>query len=97
MSDRYNLERLIAESKADPSNMGGVPLLGQQVPVFHGLPVNNGIMTIETIRSLTEDQFRELFVAVIVGLMGGIYMPPNVEGIDSDDAGVNDLGELDEG
>lgn len=79
MSDKYNFERLIAESKSDPAGMGGVPLLGQQVPVFHGLPVNNGIMTMEAIRSLTEDQFRELFVAVIVGLMGGIYMPQNVE------------------
>lgn len=87
MSDPYDINKLIAESKGD------VPILGQQVPVLHGLPVNGGIMTVEAIQNLTEDQFRELFVAAIIGMMGGVYMPPPKVDVDTSDASLDELSE----
>lgn len=76
MNDPYDIKKLISESKSG-STPSGIPLLGQQVPVLTGLPVNGGIMTIDEIEKLTDRQFRELMVAAIISLTGAMYMPPS--------------------
>jgi hypothetical protein len=79
MSDQYDIEKLIAASKGElPPGVagGGIPDLGKQVPVMHGIPVNNKLMTIHDLVELSEGEFRELFLASIISLAGGIYMPP---------------------
>lgn len=91
MNDPYDINSLLASQKGQSLANANVPILGQQMPVFHGLPVNNGIMTLESIQGLPEEQFRELFVAAIVGLMGGVYMPPNAP---TEDAQSNDTNNL---
>ena len=70
MNDPHDIERLIAQSK------GEVPLLGQQVPVMHGLPVNGKLLTIYDLEKMSDLEFRELFLAAIISLAGGMYMPP---------------------
>lgn len=52
-----------------------VPLLGQQKPLMHGLNINGMTMTIAEIEQLPEREFRELMLAVIINLVGGIYAP----------------------
>ena len=76
MSDQYDLNNLLNKKK-DPAT--GVPILGQQeqVPVFSGLPLGpNQVLPTEAILELTDKEFRELFIAVVVGMMGGMYVPP---------------------
>ena len=77
MSDQYDINKLIAQSKGQlPSGLAkDVPLLGQQVPVMHGIPVNGKLMTINEVVELSEGEFRELFLAAIISLAGGMYMP----------------------
>lgn len=84
-NDKYDINKLLAESGM-PSGQD-VPILGQQVPVLHGLPVNGGIMTLEDVQALSEDQFRELFMAAIIGMMGAVYMPASKK--------VNEVDEVD--
>lgn len=76
MSDPYDINKLIAESKAaNPLNDPNIPLLGHQVPVMSGLEVNQEILTINEIEKLSERDFRELFLATIITLIGGMYAP----------------------
>jgi len=70
-NDQYDINKMIAESKG----LGGVPLLNQQVPVMHGIPVNGQLMTIDDLVALSDGEFRELFLAAIISLAGGMYMP----------------------
>ena len=88
MSDPYDINKLIAESKGElPPGVGSnVPLLGQQVPVLTGLPVNGGLMTIDEIEKLTDRQFRELMMAAIISLSGAVYMPPKAEKLNEEAA-----------
>jgi hypothetical protein len=91
MSDKYDLKRLIEESAAGmPPGADGVPLLGQQVPMFNGLPVNGRVMTLDEIEALTERQFRELMIACVVNLMGAMYVPSApVEATEPEDASAS--------
>jgi len=73
MNSQHDINRMIEEAKR--AGGGEIPLLDQQVPVFHGLPVNGGVMTLDAIEKLTDRQFRELFIAAVVALSGGIYVP----------------------
>jgi hypothetical protein len=77
MSDQYDINKLIAQSKGQlpPNVASDVPILGQQVPVMHGIPVNGKLMTINEVVNLSEGEFRELFLAAIISLAGGVYMP----------------------
>lgn len=76
MSDQYDINRLLAEAKNAGIDPSGVPLLGQQVPVMHGIPVNGKVMTIYDLEEMSDVQFRELFLAAIISLAGGVYAPP---------------------
>ena len=64
-----NLEEILARS-------GDIPILGQtQIPVMSGININGSILTIHEINQLTEEQFRELVLAIFINLMGGVYSP----------------------
>jgi len=76
MNDKYDVNKMIKEAKGIPSGVSGVPILGQQVPVMHGIPVNGKLMTINDLVELSEGEFRELFLAAIISLAGGVYMAP---------------------
>lgn len=69
-----DIDRLVREAAQKQQ----VPLLGQQKPVMHGLNINGMTMTINEIEQLPEREFRELVLAVIINLVGGIYAPPVV-------------------
>lgn len=69
-----DIDRLVREAAQKQQ----VPLLGQQKPVMHGLNINGMTMTINEIEQLPEREFRELVLAVIINLVGGIYAPPIV-------------------
>lgn len=87
MSD---IDKMLKEGHGLPTDENGVPILGQQkqIPVFNGLPVNGRIMSLDELCELTDRQFRELFIAAVVSLSGGMYMPaemadtsdPNADG-----------------
>jgi len=88
MTDQYDINKLIAEAKKDlPPGADDVPLLGQQVPVLQGIPVNGGLMTIHDLVKLTEEEFRELFLATVISMTGAMYSPapPPAEDLDSDE------------
>lgn len=78
MSDKYDINRLISEANSSLGNIdpSTVPLLGQQVPVMHGLPVNGKLLTIYDLEKMSEIEFRELFLAAIITLSGALYAPP---------------------
>jgi len=77
MSRDYDIEKMIANAKAEAAGpvRGEVPILGQQQPLLRGIPVNGGLLTIHEIEKMSEREFRELFLGVIVNLLGGIYAP----------------------
>lgn len=80
-NDQYDINKMIAESKG----IGAVPLLNQQVPVMHGIPVNGQLMTIDDLIAMSDGEFRELFLAAIISLAGGMYMPmPSTDNVDED-------------
>ena len=87
MTDQYDINKLIAEAKKDlPPGVDGVPLLGQQVPVLQGIPVNGGLMTIHDIVELSEAEFRELFLATVINMTGAMYSPaPPPPDLDSEE------------
>lgn len=68
MSDE--IDRLVKAAQQKQA----VPLL-QQKPTMHGLNINGMTMTIHEIEQLPEREFRELMLAVIINLVGGIYAP----------------------
>ncbi len=65
------IDRIVKEAQKGQ----GVPLLGQQKPLMHGLNINGMTMTINEIEQLPEREFRELVLAVIINLVGGVYTP----------------------
>lgn len=99
MSD---VEKMLKEGHGLPTDQNGVPILGQQqVPMFNGLPVNGRIMSLDELCSLTDRQFRELFIAAVVSLSGGIYVPtsaapaePNADGTGQPEAEAELGGEV---
>lgn len=72
MGTNDDIDRIVREAQAKQS----VPLLGQQKPMMPGLSINGMLMTINEIEQLPEREFRELMLAVIINLAGGIYVPP---------------------
>ena len=69
-----DMDRLLAAAAAKQE----VPVLGQQRPPMSGLNINGMTMTINEIAQLPEVEFRELMLAVIVNLIGGVYAPPPI-------------------
>lgn len=70
MSD---VDRMIAAAAANKD----IPILGQsQKQIMNGLNINGMNMTIVEIEQLPEREFRELMLAVIINLVGGVYAPP---------------------
>lgn len=79
MSDKYDINRILAEGKPPPV-AGNVPILGQaqSLPVFSGIPVGpNQVLPAEQIYKMDDRQFRDLMISAIVSLMGGMYVPPD--------------------
>lgn len=77
MSDAFDLNRLKGGQVPPEANVpGGVPLLGQQVPVLPGISVNNQMVTIYELLQFSEAQFREFVLAVLVHMGGAVYSPP---------------------
>ena len=78
MSKDKDVEAMIAAAKAGGAlpNDKGVPILNQRPPIMHGIPVNGGLLTIDAVEKMSERAFRELFLGVIVNLLGGVYVPP---------------------
>lgn len=90
-----NVDKMLKEGHGLPTDENGVPILGQQqqVPVFNGLPVNGRIMTLDEMCELTDRQFRELFIAAVVSLSGGMYMPTEeIEKVQAQQGGQNEDG-----
>jgi hypothetical protein len=80
-SDQFDLNNLLNKQQAGMAPPPGpdVPILGQSqsVPVFAGLPVGpNQLLPAEAVLKMSEREFRELMMAVLVGMMGGMYVPP---------------------
>lgn len=76
MSDPYDINKLISDAKKSGAiNDPSVPLLGYQPPVMSGIQVNDQTLTINELESLSERDFRELFLATIITLTGGFYVP----------------------
>lgn len=73
MSRDFDVEAMIAAAKRGTTE--DVPILGQQAPVLRGIPVNGGLLTINELEGMSERAFRELFLGVIVNLLGGVYAP----------------------
>lgn len=72
-----DLERMLKGQQAPP---GDIPILGQsqQVPVFTGLPVGpNETITVDDLVEMDDREFKNLFLSVIISMMGGIYVPPD--------------------
>lgn len=77
MTSPDDLERMLKGEQAPP---GDIPILGQQqqVPVFTGLPVGpNETITIDDLVEMDDREFKNLFLSVIISMMGGIYVPPD--------------------
>jgi hypothetical protein len=45
------------------------------IPLMRGINVNGALFTIEEIAALDDRTFRELFLAVVISLIGGVYSP----------------------
>jgi len=70
------MDRILAAAAASAKQE--VPILGQQRPAMSGLNINGMTMTINEIAQLPETEFRELMLAVIINLVGGVYSPPPI-------------------
>ena len=71
-----DLSKLLKEGKGIPGIAGNAHDLSQPAPppMMSGIMVNGQVWTIKELEQLEDADFREFFLGVIIGMMGGHYV-----------------------
>ena len=72
MSNVHNLDSIVSGAGGD------IPILGQTqaTPVLRGLPISpTEVLTVDDLVKMDDREFKNLFLSVIISMMGGIYVP----------------------